>query len=65
MKWFAYVVCLVLMLGGGVVFLQGMRVLPSRLMYGRPEWVVIGAAVFVAGAAFALIVNRRHKEARN
>lgn len=35
----------VLTLIGGVVFaLQGLRLLPSAVMYGRPEWVVIGAA---------------------
>ena len=59
MKRIWYVVGGVLVLAGGVFFLQGIRVLPSRLMYGRPEWVVIGAVMVVAGAALALVVNRR------
>jgi len=64
MKWFAYTMCLILVLAGGVFFLQGMRVLPSRLMYGRPEWVVIGAVMVIVGAALALFVNRRGARAK-
>lgn len=38
----------------GVLFtLQGLQLLPSRLMYGRPEWVAIGA-VMVAVSAVVL-----------
>ena len=64
MKWFLYVVSVILVLGGGVFFLQGMRVLPSRLMYGQPEWVVIGAAMVIIGAALAVFVNRRGARAK-
>jgi hypothetical protein len=59
MKWFAFIISLILVLAGGVFFLQGMRVLPSRLMYGQPEWVVIGAVMVLLGAALAVFVNRR------
>ncbi len=59
MKWFLYVVSVILVLAGGVFFLQGMRVLPSRLMYGQPEWVVIGAVMVILGAGLAVFVNRR------
>jgi hypothetical protein len=32
----------------GVVFaLQGLRVLPSQVMYGDPKWVLIGAALIL------------------
>ena len=50
----------VLFLAGSVFLLQGLRFLPSRVMYGRPEWVVIGAIMIIAGAGLAVIVNRRH-----
>ena len=59
MKQMGYVVAAVLVLAGAVFLLQGLRVLPSQLMYGKPEWVVIGAILVVAGAAMAVVVNRR------
>jgi hypothetical protein len=59
MKPVMNVVSAILILAGGVFFLQGMRVLPSRLMYGQPEWVVIGAVMVILGAALAVFVNRR------
>ncbi len=33
---------------GCVFALQGLRLLPSPLMYGKPEWVVIGAVMVLA-----------------
>lgn len=38
-------------LAGAVFALQGLRVLPSRVMYGEPAWIVIGAAMVAAGLA--------------
>lgn len=43
----------VVLLAGSVFALQGVRVLPSALMYGRTEWVVIGLGM-VASALLAL-----------
>lgn len=45
-------------LSGAVFALQGLRFLPSRVMYGEPMWVVIGSAM-VAGGAVALWAVRR------
>ena len=59
MKPMMNVVSAILVLAGGVFFLQGMRVLPSRLMYGQPEWVIIGAVMVIIGSALAVFVNRR------
>lgn len=42
------------LIAGAVFALQGLRLLPSPLMHGRPEWVVIGAAM-VAGALVLLL----------
>ncbi len=50
MKWIWYVVSVILILAGGVFALQGLSFLPSRVMYGRPEWIVIGAGMVVVGA---------------
>ena len=59
MRQLRYVFGGVLVLAGVVFFLQGMRVLPSQVMYGKPEWVVIGAIMVLAGLALVLVVNRR------
>jgi hypothetical protein len=50
-KWLAYFVAIVLILAGALFALQGLRFLPSRVMYGRPEWVIIGGAMVAAGVA--------------
>lgn len=59
MKQVLYVISAILILAGGVFFLQGIRILPSALMYGKTEWVVIGAGLVIVGAVLALVVNRR------
>ncbi len=61
MKWALYVIILILILAGGLFFLQGMSLLPSRVMYGKPEWVVIGGAMVVVGAALVVFTNRKAK----
>jgi hypothetical protein len=58
MKQAWFIVSAVLILAGSVFFLQGMRVLPSQVMYGKPEWIVIGAGMVIAGAV--LIFFQRH-----
>ncbi|MBI1802612.1 MAG: hypothetical protein HYR71_13385, partial [Chloroflexi bacterium] len=52
----------VLILAGGVFALQGLSFLPSRVMYGRQEWVVIGSAMVVAGGGLVWLVRRRARE---
>ncbi len=59
MKWILYVVSVILILSGGLFALQGLSLVPSRVMYGKPEWVVIGGAMVVIGAVLAVFVNRR------
>lgn len=57
MKSLVNIVSVLLVLAGGVFFLQGMRVLPSPLMYGKVEWVVIGGIMVVVGVAILVFVN--------
>lgn len=59
MKNALYVVAAILILAGGVFFLQGIRILPSPLMYGKTEWIVIGAIMVVVGIVVGVSVNRR------
>ena len=64
MKSLLNVVGAILILAGGVFFLQGIRILPSPLMYGKTEWVVIGAAMVIIGAVLVVFVNRRSSPAK-
>ncbi|MDE3087981.1 MAG: hypothetical protein KGJ80_01175 [Chloroflexota bacterium] len=64
MKSLLNVVSVILILAGGVFFLQGIRILPSAVMYGKTEWVVIGAGMVGVGAALALFVNLRGAQAK-
>ena len=64
MKWLVYVVDVILILAGGLFFLQGLSVLPSRVMYGKQEWVVIGAAMVIVGVTTAVFVYRRNASAK-
>ncbi len=52
------VVAVAVLLAGAVFALQGLRVLPSRLMYGRPEWIVIGVALMIVSGATLLRLRK-------
>ena len=52
-------IAVLVLLAGAVFALQGLRFLPSALMYGRPEWVVIGVAMVIASIAYLVWVARR------
>ena len=62
MKWFVYGLAVVLVLAGAVFALQGLRLLPSQVMYGRPEWIVIGAAMVVAGGIIGVWTTVRSRQ---
>ena len=54
------IIGILLILAGGTFALQGLNLLPgSSAMNGRPEWVVIGAAMVVAGVAALVAASRR------
>ena len=54
------IVGILLILAGGTFALQGLNLLPgSSAMNGRPEWVVIGAIMAVAGVALLVAAIRR------
>ncbi len=64
MKSLLNVVSVLLVLAGGVFFLQGIRILPSPLMYGKTEWVVIGGIMVVVGVAILVFVSRSARTRR-
>ena len=59
MRWILNIIALVLVLAGAVFALQGLRVLPSAVMYGKPEWVVIGVAMAVVGITLGAYARTR------
>lgn len=52
------VVATILILSGGVWFLQGINVLPGSFMTGQIRWAVYGGIVVVARIVL-LVANRR------
>jgi LPXTG-motif cell wall-anchored protein len=48
-----------LVLSGGVWFLQGINVLPGSFMTGEIRWAVYGGLAMVAGAVLLLLSRRR------
>ncbi len=59
MKIALNVIGVVLVLLGGLWFLQGMDVLRGNVMSGQPQWVVIGGIVAVVGILLLVFANRR------
>jgi len=52
-----------LVLSGGVWFLQGINVLPGSFMTGQIRWAVYGGLTVVAGIVLLLLANRRRRGA--
>lgn len=59
MKWLSNVIGVMLILAGGTFALQGLNILLGSFMSGRPEWLIIGAAMVVVGAGVLILANRR------
>ncbi|MCK6538936.1 MAG: hypothetical protein L6Q26_02665 [Anaerolineales bacterium] len=59
MKTILNVVGVLLVLTGGVWFLQGINVLPGSFMTGNPQWAINGGIAIVIGAGLLYWANRR------
>ncbi len=57
--WVKNVVGGIMVLLGGVWFLQGINVLPGTFMRGSTLWTVIGALVLLAGLGVLTSFRRR------
>jgi uncharacterized membrane-anchored protein YitT (DUF2179 family) len=49
----------VLVLSGGIWFLQGVNVLPGSFMTGQIRWAVYGGIAVAAGVSLLIAANRR------
>ena len=58
MKIFLNVFAVMLILAGGVFFLQGINILPGSFMRGNPQWVINGAMLILVGIGLTLWARR-------
>jgi hypothetical protein len=59
MKPLLNLVGVILILAGGVFFLQGINVLPGSVMTGDPQWAINGTAMVVIGVGLLFWMSRR------
>ena len=59
MKIFLNILSIMLILAGGVFFLQGINILPGSFMTGEPQWAVNGGILIVVGISLILWARRR------
>ena len=59
MKWVANIIGALLILIGMIWILQGANIIPTGVMAGQGQWVVIGSVVGIAGIGLIVYVNRR------
>ncbi len=58
MKIFLSILAVVLILVGGLWFLQGISVIGGSLMTGQAQWEYIGGIAFLVGIILLIFVNR-------
>ena len=59
MKIALTVLGVLLILAGGVWFLQGINILPGSFMTGQIQWAIYGAIAMIVGVALIVFGNRR------
>ena len=59
MKIALNVVGVLMVLMGGIWFLQGINILPGSFMTGQIKWAVYGACLAVGGVLVLMRANRR------
>ena len=65
MRIFLNIMGVLLMLAGGVWFLQGINVLPGSFMTGQIQWAIYGGLAIVIGIGLLVFANRRKSLPRN
>ena len=61
MKVFFNVIAVLLILAGGVWFLQGINVLPGSFMTGQIQWAIYGGIAVLIGVGL-IVWNRRREQ---
>jgi hypothetical protein len=65
MRIFLNVIAVILLLVGGVWFLQGINVIPGSFMTGQSQWAIYGSIAFVAGIGLLVFANRKKASSPN
>ena len=55
----------ILIVIGGMWFLQGINVLPGSFMTGQIRWAIISGAAMAAGIVLLVVRNRRRLDGRH
>ena len=55
------IIGILIILAGGVWFLQGINILPGSLMSGDLQWAINGGIAILLGVILIVFVNRRKK----
>lgn len=58
MKTIVNIVAILLLLSGGIFFLQGINVLPGSFMTGNPQWAINGGIMIAVALGLLFWVNR-------
>jgi len=59
MKTLLNIIGVILLLSGGMFFLQGINVLPGSFMTGDPQWAINGGIMAVIGLGLIVWANWR------
>jgi len=59
MKIFLVILGILVILAGGMFFLQGINVLPGSYMTGDPQWAINGGIMIVVGIGLIIWAQRR------
>ena len=62
MKIILRVLGALLILGGGLWFLQGINVLPGSFMTGQTQWAIYGGLAMAAGIGLILVSARKKSQ---
>jgi hypothetical protein len=60
MKAVLNIIAILVILAGGVFFLQGINVLPGSFMTGDPQWAINGGIMILVALGLLLWANRRN-----
>lgn len=61
MKIALNIIGILLILGGGIWFLQGVNVLPGSFMSGQTQWAINGGIAIVVGIVLLAFANLRRR----
>lgn len=61
MKIVLDIIGVLLILGGGIWFLQGINVLPGSFMTGQIQWAINGGIAVVVGVILLAVANLRRR----